>query len=186
MMLEKILNELNRIVQLDIYYKIDDNLLYIDIYIDNPFNEDICNDVIYKLHHYLELSYKENINDCIHLEFYTLINDSIESLINNIKENERKNIIKDNIYFGNLDYYLHNKNVLVKRIYLDEYIFILEFTNDIERKYMYNYLSKYDLKIDIKDNYYKYKSKSIKIIKENVNNRDNLYFFNTDYVFYEY
>ena len=185
-MLESCLNELNKIVQLDIYYKIDDNLLNVDIYIDNPYNEEICNDVIHRLHHYLDLSYKEINNNIIHLSFYTLINDSNESFIHRIKENERLRYIKDYIYFGNIDLYLHDKNILVKIIHKDKYILILEFTNDVERQYVYNNLSKYNLKIDIKDNYYKYKCKSIKIIKEANNDRDMRYFLSSDYVFDEY
>lgn len=185
-MLEHILNELNRIIQLDIYYTIDDQLLNIDIYINEPYSNEISNDVMDKLHHYLTLSSKEINNHTIYLSFYTLMNDSLESFINKIKKEQKRNLIKDNIYFGNIDHYLYDKNILIKKIYLDKCIYILEFTNDTERNYVYKYLSQFNLKIDIKDTYYKYKCKSLKIIKEISNDRDYKYFFNSEYLFNEY
>ena len=137
--LENILIKLNKISQLDIYVYIEDNLLLIDIYIDYP-NKD--------LFEYVMNTTKDTL---VYLDEYKIIKGmtkvSFESKELD-KESSNKiynlfNVTKArlDISFYELDKYLFDKNILVKRILRNQNIYYLEFAIDEERKYAYNYLN---------------------------------------------
>ena len=181
--LENILIKLNKISQLDIYVSIEDNLLLIDIYIDYP-NKD--------LYEYVMNTTKDTL---VYLDEYKIIKGitkvSFESEELD-KESSNKiynlfNVTKArlDISFYELDKYLFDKNILVKRILRNHNIYYLEFAIDEERKYAYNYLNRYNVKVDMKDIYFNHKCKAIKLIKEANNESDKNYFLYRNYLLYD-